>query len=445
MVALLVIGSIGFYVTYHETETIYDTELSHVAGLMVSLLSAEDQEDLRKNPKDADEKKVNPDIVELGNDFDHSGQEHERKLAFRIWKNGNLLFYSGKATGFGEERITAGFSNQEIMGKEWRFYVLADKKSGYTIEIAQRLHVRMMLIAKVLTTLFLPLILLLPICLMITWIGLRVGLKPLLVISEAVKRRSALDLTPLSIDQSLTEISPLIDSINGLLSNLDYALSKERRFTDLAAHELRTPIAIFKTQAETALRSIDDRERRMILEAQVKAADRATTMVDQLLILARLEHADIPMEALSLGTIARDIMQERLPLSTQKQIHLRFEEDTTVMIQGNKELLTILLTNVLDNAIKYSFIEGEISVILSLQGHMAVLTVADTGPGIPEDKLPYVTERFYRVSRNSEQSGAGLGLTIAKRAAEIMGAHLILRNKESGKGFLSIVQFPEYQ
>ena len=76
---------------------------------------------------------------------------------------------------------------------------------------------------------------------------------------------------------------------------------------------------------------------------------------------------------------------------------------------------------------------------------MAVLTVADTGPGIPEDKLPYVTERFYRVSRNSEQSGAGLGLTIAKRAAEIMGAHLILRNKESGKGFLSIVQFPEYQ
>ena len=105
-------------------------------------------------------------------------------------------------------------------------------------------------------------------------------LKPLLTTSDAVKNRSALDLTPLPTLQPLIEIKPLVDAINGMLANLDYALTKERRFTDLAAHELRTPIAIFKTQAQTALKATSDAERQIILEAQVQAADRATNFVE---------------------------------------------------------------------------------------------------------------------------------------------------------------------
>lgn len=442
MLALLVIGGVGFYSAYNEAQEIYDSELSHVASLMLSLLRAEDQEEAKHNrTADDDDERVNPDIIELGSDFDDTSQRHERQLAFRIWKGSKLLFYSRKAANFGEEHVIAGFSDQEIEGKEWRFYVLPDAKSGYTLEVAQKSKVRTLLITKVLTTIFSPLILLLPIVLIVVWVGLRAGLKPLLAVSDAVKRRSALDLTPLPTCHSLTEITPLIDSINGLLANLDYALKKEQRFTDFAAHELRTPIAIFKTQAQTALKATDDVQRRMILEAQVQAADRATNMVDQLLTLARLEHTDIPTETLSLSDIAQEIVQERLPLAEQKQVALSFEQKTPIFIHGNKELLTIILSNLIDNAIKYTPAHGEVTVSVSAEGNTAILCVSDTGPGIPEDKLPHVTERFYRVFRH-QQPGAGLGLTIVKRAADIMGATLILRNKSTGRGLESILQFP---
>jgi two-component system sensor histidine kinase QseC len=442
MLALLAIGGVGFYSAYNEAQEIYDTELSHVAGLMLSLLRAEDQEEAKhKHADDADEK-VDTDIIELGSDFQTSGEGRERDLAFRIWKDKTLLFYSKKAADFGEERVTAGFSNQEIGGKEWRLYVLPDSKSGYTFEVAQQLKVRMSLITKVLATIFSPLILLLPVILILTWVGLRAGLKPLLAVSEAVKRRSHLDLTPLPESESLKEIEPLVNSINGLLANLDYALNKERRFTDFAAHELRTPIAIFKTQAQTALKATDDTQRRMILEAQVQAADRATNMVDQLLTLARLEHADIPTETLSLSEIAQQLVSERLPLAEQKQVVLRFEQKSSASILGNKELLTITLSNLIDNAIKYTPAHGEVVVSVFAHDNTALLCVSDTGPGIPEDKLPFVTERFYRVSRH-QQPGAGLGLTIVKRASEIIGTTLILRNKDACQGLEAILEFKD--
>ena len=442
MFTLLVVGGVGFYSAYNEAQEIYDPELSHVAGLMLSLLRAEDEEEAQHKHADDEDEKVNPDIIELGNDFQGTGVRHERGLAFRIWKNGKLLFCSKKAVDLGEEHVTAGFSNQQVGEREWRLYVLADEKSGYTLEVAQKAKVREELITKVLSTIFSPLILLLPIILIVTWAGLRRGLKPLVTLSDAVKRRSALDLTPLPKDLSLKEIMPLIDSINGLLNNLEYALKKERRFTDFAAHELRTPIAIFKTQAQTALKAADDHTRRMILEAQVQAADRATNMVDQLLTLARLEHTDIPTEGLSLSEIAQEVIAERLPLAEQKQITLRFGQQTSAFIHGNKELLTLILSNLIDNAIKYTPVQGNIIVKVFMQGHVATISVCDTGPGIPEDQLPHVTERFYRVSRH-QQPGAGLGLAIVKRASEIMGATLTLHNIDKGHGLEVILQFPD--
>ena len=441
MVALLAIGAVGFKSAYDEAREIYDTELSHIAALMLSLLQAEDMEEAKHiRPQETDEM-AEADIVDLGGDFENTGDGHDRELAFRIWKNKKLLFYSKKAANFGAERTMAGFSNQEIDGKQWRLYVLPDAIEGYTLEVAQRLKIRNALITKVLETIFSPLVLLLPVIFLLTWIGLRTGLKPLLSVSEAVKRRSALDLTPLPVSGTLSEIKPLVNSINGLLANLDYAIRKEQRFTDFAAHELRTPIAIFKTQAQTALKATNETERQTILEAQVQAADRATDMVDQLLTLARLEHTDIPIEALSLGDIVKELVDERMPLAGQKHLVLRFDRQSGASIHGNRQLLTIITSNLIDNAIKYTPVGGEIVVTLLASGDLFTLSVCDTGPGIPESSLPFVTERFFRVSRH-QQPGAGLGLTIVKRATEIIGASLILRNRSDRSGLESIIQLP---
>ncbi|MDE1902095.1 MAG: sensor histidine kinase N-terminal domain-containing protein [Alphaproteobacteria bacterium] len=440
--ALVTIGGLGFLSAYNEAQQIYDTELSHVASLTVTLLSAEDQEEATHARRDdeADER-FNPDIVELGTDFDKIDGKQQEKIGFRIWKKNRLLFYSPSSADFGAERKKAGFFTEEIGGKEWRVYVLIDAKSGYTLEVAQKLHIRQLLITKILTTIFSPLALAPIVILLITWIGLSKGLAPLVAVSDAVKNRSALDLTPLPTDWSLDEITPLINSLNGLFTNLDYALKKERRFTDFAAHELRTPIAVLKTQAQTALKSTDPNERRMILKAQVAAANRATSMVDQLLALARLEHVDIPAVPLLLNEVATNVVQEKQTLAAEKRISLRQNLSTNIFVKGNKELIEILLSNLIENAIKYTPEQGEVVVSVCSQNNAPTLIVADTGQGVPETKLPYLTEPFYRVAGH-QQPGAGLGLAIVSRTATLMGATLALRNKDTSHGFEAIVQFP---
>lgn len=436
MVALLAIGGVGFYSAYNEAQEIYDTELSHVSELMLSLLLAEDKEEAKHGNIDNDETKIAGDIIELGNDFEETGQRQDRNLAFRIWKDENLLFYSRKAGDFGAERTTAGFANENITGHEWRFYVL--RSGGYTIEIAQKIKVRAALITKMLTTIFSPLIMLLPVIMVLTWGGMRVGLKPLLTLSEAVKKRSALDLKPLP-PQALTEINPLVNSINNLLANLDYALEKERRFTDFAAHELRTPVAVFKTLAQTAIKSGNDEERRMILDAQVQAADRATNMVDQLLTLARIEHSDIPLDKLRLDEIVQAVMQEIQPLAANKNVSLALEKNSFPYVRANRELLTAIFSNLIGNAIKYTPDNGNVTVTISSDNKTAAISICDSGPGIPEDKLPSVTEKFFRLAGH-KQPGAGLGLAIVKRAIEISGAQMILRNRQQG-GLEALVKF----
>ncbi|MDE2029128.1 MAG: sensor histidine kinase N-terminal domain-containing protein [Alphaproteobacteria bacterium] len=444
VLALLAIGGAGFVSAYREAQGVYDAELSHVAGLMLSLLRAEDQEETthawHDDDEDKDAGKTNPDIIELGNDFARTGGKKEERVSFRIWKNGKLLFYSRKAADFGKESAAAGFSDRISGGKEWRFYVLRDAGSGYTLEVAQKLHVRRLLVNEILATIFSPLAFALPAILLIAWFGLRAGLKPLRAVSEAVGNRSALDLTPLPDDWPLAEITPLIGSLNGLLANLDYALNKERRFTDFAAHELRTPIAVLKTQAQTALKSTDAEERHAILEAQVRAADRAAAMVDQLLALARLEHVHIPDAPFSLNDAARDAIREKKDAAMRADVTLRFDPQTAVYLRSNKDLIGILLSNLIENAIKYTPPQGEVTVGISRQDRAPTLCVADTGPGIPEDRLPYVTEPFYR-GAGHKQPGAGLGLAIVKRAAGIVGATLILRNRPGG-GFEAVVRFP---
>lgn len=247
-------------------------------------------------------------------------------------------------------------------------------------------------------------------------------------------------MPPLSIDGSLLEINPLINSINKLLSNLSYILEKERRFTDFAAHELRTPIAILKTQAQTALKSKSDSERQMILEAQVRATDRAASLVDQLLALARLEHISAPTETLYLPTITEFIVREMRPTAEKAHIILDLELHATPFIHCNEELLSIVLSNLIDNAIKHTPAEGKILVSISMQDQMATLSVTDSGIGIPEDKLSLVTEAFYRVGGH-QQTGAGLGLAIVKRAADILNAQFILKNNKAGHGLEALVQF----
>ena len=441
IVALLINAVWELNLAYNEAQETYDSELYHVTNLTLSILLAEDKEESLHNvatpQKDDDE--ITHDIIELGSDFEDSNVSHKRDLAFRIWKGDKLLFCSRKASNFGELRVKNGYSNQKIDGSEWRFFVLNDPKTHYTIEVAQKFEIRDKLILKTRRAVFIPLLFLFPVILFMVMWGLRNSLKPLHLISEAVTKRSANDLTPLPNYLSIDEISPVVSSINDLFARLEYVLTKERRFTDFAAHELRTPIAIFKTQAQTALSSKDDNERREILEAQVQAADRATKMVDQLLILARLEHIAIPKEDILINQIIQSLIEDRFPLIQQKKIDLSLAPEFEGTIFGNLGVVSIMVANLLDNAIKYTPTNGKINIRIYEEDSRPCFSITDNGHGIPEEEIFLVTERFYRSREHQHHIGSGLGLSIVSRACEVMKAKLIIRNNEKPKSGIEVL------
>lgn len=418
LAVLALAGIAGFYSARHEVDEIYDAQLASTAKTIMALME-------RQTTNDG----TNIDALEAR--FKNTGHHYEKYTAIRLWKGGKLFFYSKSAEHFGEQHVIAGFSNKEIEGESWRFFVLPDPRVDFTVEVAEKYWVRGDLIDKILLTMFIPFLVLLPVLPVLFWLGLRYGLTPLVEISEYVKRRSPDDLSPIAIDKTPAEILPLTHEINALMARVNEALVAERRFTDLAAHELRTPLAVIKTQVQNVIETTDTDERQELLDDLKGGVERASGMVAQLLSLARLGHDDITVETLSLNETVRTIAQELSPLALAKQITLACDEKAEVTIQGNAEILNAAVRNIIENAIKYTPLSGGVTILIERNIKESILSISDTGVGIPEDKLSLVVDRFYRVPGNRE-TGSGLGLTITARAAKMLGARLVLQNRKEG-------------
>jgi len=222
-------------------------------------------------------------------------------------------------------------------------------------------------------------------------------------------------------------------------------MEKERQFTDDAAHELRTPLAAIKTHADVALQASSEEERIRAVQSLVEGADRAIRLVHQLLILARLDHQTTLADqtSVNLNDCLIDTVIEEMPNASTKNIDLGIsgKTDGTATVEGNGDLLRILIGNIVSNAIRYTAPEGTVTVAVHQEATATVLEVNDSGPGIPEESFSRVFDRFYRVEGSSEQ-GCGLGLSIASRVAEIHGAHIQLENAFPTGGLRARVIFP---
>lgn len=418
LLAMLAVGGAAFYSASHEIEEVYDAELARNARIMLALMRHEVEEG-------------EPDMKELHERFGQVGHTYEKHIALRIWQGEKLFYQSDSARDFGPQHVIAGFSTKEIGEEKWRFLVLPDAESGLTVEAAENARVRQDIIQKILYSMFGPVLALLLLIPPLFWFGLRQGLKPLVRLSEDVAARTPDDLTALSEEKTPKEILPLTQAINRLLARLHTALYKERRFTDLAAHELKTPLAVIKTLTQSAQRSTDNAEREKLLTDLNAATDRANAMMGQLLTLARLELGSAAQQPVSLNETVREVACGMMPLALQKGIELNFAEEAIAKITTVPEILAVAVRNLLDNAIKYTPPQGSIHVSVTDAGGAVTLAVSDSGPGIPPEKISLVTERFYRVPGN-DQTGAGLGLTIVSRAAEVMQARFRLENLPEG-------------
>jgi len=237
-------------------------------------------------------------------------------------------------------------------------------------------------------------------------------------------------------------VLPLVENLNRLFGRVARLLDNERRFTADAAHELRTPLAGLKTQAQVARASASDAERTHALDQVIAGCDRASHLVQQLLTLARLD-PDEPagkLETCDLHALARVAVAELAQFAFSKKVEIDLADGAKAEAMGHAGLIAILLRNLIDNAIRYSPEGGNVQVRTTIVGDAAMLTVTDGGPGISADERGRVGERFYRIL-GTEESGSGLGLSIVKRIVELHGASFRLDEGEQGKGLSVRVTF----
>ncbi|MFG1412923.1 MAG: ATP-binding protein [Pseudomonadota bacterium] len=358
------------------------------------------------------------------------GTTYERQLSCQIWSlDGRLVARSGGAPEEALGDPAEGYSERTVNGEPWRVYTILDTEKGVRVMVGDRIGLRDRLVRDLVAGLLAPLFLVVPLLGVLIWMSLWRGLKPLNAVARDLTARDAEDMRPLAPAEAPAEVRPLIDAINGLFAKVEAARRHERDVTAFAAHELRTPLAGLKTQAQIALAAGDAATRDGALRRILVSVDRTARLVRQLLALAKLEaSAPLALKAeVEAGALLREVAQlSAVPARIGVSLDPALD---ALRLKGDRETLHLVLRNLHENAIEHMPEGGSIIWRRLPNG----LCVEDEGPGIPEEELPRVTERFFR-GRNKSASGSGLGLTIASMAARRLGARIELENREARPG-----------
>lgn len=333
-----------------------------------------------------------------------------------------------------------GFSTVQEGDHPWRSLILETADGAYRIQVAESIAKRDREALEIARKTVKPIWFVFPLLLVAIYLSVRRGLKPLDNLASEVADRSSDNLSPLASRSTPREVQPLVAAINRLLFRLGSSLENERRFTADAAHELRTPLAAARIQAQVALLSADAKPRNHALTQTVAGLDRATRLVEQLLRLARLDSPGrLPASQMTdLADLARRVAAGSQDAFPQARIGLDLDA-ADPRVEVDADLLEIALRNLIDNAVRYSPPQSEVSVFLRADDGGLALGVSDNGPGVAPEDLPRLRERFFRSAQVTAE-GCGLGLTIVGRIAELHGATLDLANREGG-GFTACLRW----
>ncbi|RMF16959.1 MAG: two-component sensor histidine kinase [Gammaproteobacteria bacterium] len=434
LVAGLLAGWANYRDTAEQVEELFDAEMAQQARLLRALLAREaDDLSRRDNPLTYDDPEG--PLEHAGSEYSTLGHKYEKKLAFEVWHtDGRLLVQSGSARQSQLPRMSAGFHDVEVNDRVWRVFVLQAPELNAWIQVAQRDDVRNELTLEIAEHAIIPLAMGLPaIALLI--IGLvRLGLRPLDQVSREVRRRSYANLEPLNEEGLPAELQPLVASLNDLLIRVREHAERERQVSADIAHELRTPLAGLRIQLENASRLMDAPKGRQTLEKAVRALDRLHHLAEQLLFLARLDaQASLTKpEPIRLDHMIAELISEFEPLTQRNRQRIRTDGNVQALVwPGQPTLLFALLRNLIDNALRYSP-EGS---TVSIFAHEGQLEICDEGPGLAEDELPLITQRFHRAGRDtSHRSGSGIGLAIVREIARLHDLEVHFRNRPDRSG-----------
>jgi two-component system, OmpR family, sensor histidine kinase QseC len=347
------------------------------------------------------------------------------RVAFQIFHEGRLVLRSSQAPL--EPMATAsGFQTVTIDGTPWRVFTTTGGDGDELVHVGEQLGSRTSILLALMRSMLWPMLLALPLLALAAWWAIRFSLHPLRSLSQRLTNRRPEELSPMQLQDAPAEVKPLVSALNALFERISTLLESERRFTADAAHELRTPIAAIRAQAQVAWAASDDATRRHALEATVQGCDRASRLVDQLLTLSRADAERPQASSVDLGGLARQEAAEIAPRALARHQSLELQVPVACSVPGHATLLGVLVRNLLDNAVRYSPAGARVLVEVEQHDGRVRLSVEDSGPGLDESHLARLGERFFRVTGN-EASGSGLGWSIVRRIAALHGAEVHAR------------------
>ena len=373
---------------------------------------------------------------------------HDASMAFQVWRGEQLLASSRNAPETAISVLEPGFDYGNFDGYRWRTAAYFDSARGNWILVADRTDLRFALAENVILESLFPTLAGLPIVGLLIWVIVSGGLRPLRALAGELAGKQPDDLSPLAIAAPKQELEQIVASCNGLLERLQTSLLREKQFASDAAHELRTPISALKVQVYNLAqeRSTERGADAGLVGELEQTVERLEHIVEQILDLYRSspDQFNASFEPLDLSSLAREVLAEEFAAFDRKGQQLEFQGQPC-RIAGDRFALKTLLRNLLSNANKYTPRGGQVLVTVAERGDTVRLTVADSGPGIPQDQYQSVFARFYRIGRDrhpSGETGCGLGLAIVKRLVELHRASISITPSGLATGAAFHVDLP---
>ena len=364
----------------------------------------------------------------------HRGDQDDDALAFAIFSaDGQPLLNdgeNGRDLQFDYQRD--GFTDGRLRGdkESWRLVWLTSADKRYRVVVGQEWEYREDMTRDLALSSLLPWLVAMPFMLLLLLALVWFELRPLKRLTLTLHQRAPDDATPLPDTRLPKEVKPLVVALNGLFSRMAHLVQRERRFTSDAAHELRSPLAALRVQSEVIQLADDDEAmRKRAIQQLDSGIVRATRLVDQLLTLSRVEADDLRSEfqPVALAPLLQNLLAEHFPQAEQQNIALQFTSHAEPVMNGHPLLLGLMVRNLLDNALRYSPSGSTIDVQLNARA----ITVDDNGPGVSDEQLIRLGERFWRPPGQA-QTGSGLGLSIVKNIAQLHGVRLQFSQRASG-------------
>lgn len=367
-----------------------------------------------------------------------SGDAGLGDLSVAIWRGSDApLVLDPEALQFPREGNRTGFFDSVVSGERWRLVYLSDPDGQTRVAVGQRVGERNDLVVAYIAGQILPWLIGLPVLIALLIFAVRRAMRPVRDLSMQLEQRSPDDATPLPSADVPGELKGLLNAMNGLLARVGTLIEQERRLTADAAHELRTPLAAVRAQWDVVQRTADPAERSQAQTSVTRGMERLDRLVSQLLTMARLDsanHADFG-GSVDWRAVAEQAVGDCLWIADRRDVDIAVEWPDAGLLPlpmaGDENALTIMLKNILDNAIRY----GPRHSLVRLTFSSSRIIIDDQGSGIAPEVLPRLGGRFVRAPGN-EEAGSGLGVSIARRIAHHhgMSIHFAMRDASSELG-----------